>query len=415
MSQSAYDGGVLPPVLEIYVVWHPDDAEGTSILDALLGHYRGTPYSGLLGGSVEVYARSVAWHDGSDAPRPLPCVKPLPYDLLAAQVTAVVPVVGPRLARAVEDERSQWRVYLEEIRAARADSPERIGIFPVRIRGSVDGELDRLLGDLQHMSSTSAEDPATLCREMSQAVAQFVNKPSGERLKVFISHTKRQPLTEDPADVDDVVSRVRSAIGSTQMQPFFDIADIQLGSGWEDELRREAASSALLAIRTDLYSGREWCQREFLIAKQSGMPIVTLNAVRGSEERGSFLMDHVPSVRYDDRSDETKRYSIEAALNMLVGEALRRAIWNAQVAALHSQGVNWAPWHAPEPSTALHWLLHNERHTDGNGRILVMHPDPPLGSSESDVMDQLFALAVGGIQIDIVTPRTYVGHTGVAL
>ena len=49
---------MLPPVLEIYVVWHTKDAEGQTIADTLLGHFRGTAFSGLIGGAVEVYVRS---------------------------------------------------------------------------------------------------------------------------------------------------------------------------------------------------------------------------------------------------------------------------------------------------------------------------------------------------------------------
>ena len=105
MLQVPYDDAVLPPVLEIYVVWHPDDIEGERLAEGLLDHFRGTPYAGLVGGAVEVYARSVPWGPGSDAPRPLPFQVPLPHNLPAARVTAVVPVVGARLARAVEGRR----------------------------------------------------------------------------------------------------------------------------------------------------------------------------------------------------------------------------------------------------------------------------------------------------------------------
>ena len=42
---------VLPPILEIYVVWHPRDAEGKDLSwRPSLKHFRGTPYAGLVGG-----------------------------------------------------------------------------------------------------------------------------------------------------------------------------------------------------------------------------------------------------------------------------------------------------------------------------------------------------------------------------
>ena len=412
MLQVPYDDAVLPPVLEIYVVWHPDDTEGGRLAEWLLEHFRGTPYAGLVGGAVDVYTRSVPWGAGSDAPRPLPFQVPLPHNLPAARVTAVVPVVGARLARAVEDEGSGWRAYLKDMRAAAETSPAPIGVFPVRLRGSVDRELERLLGDLQQLDRVSAEDPATLCRELSQSIAQLVNDPFGDRLTVFISHTKRHSPAEEPDYVDDLVARVRETIGATHLRTYFDAADVQPGSEWDEELRSSAASSALLAIRTDLYAGREWCQREFVIAKQSGMPIVTLNAVRRREERGSFLMDHVPTVRCDDGDEEARRRSIEDALNLLVDGALRRAIWGVQKDELGSRGIEWAPLHAPEPATAIPWLLENRTRVKEDGRILVMHPDPPLGPDERDVIDKLFEIAGANAQIDVVTPRTYASRGG---
>ena len=70
---------MLAPVLEIYVVWHPGDSEGERVAALLLDHFRGTTFSGLIGGAVEVFVRSVsATGDQRDAPRPLPCVEAMP-------------------------------------------------------------------------------------------------------------------------------------------------------------------------------------------------------------------------------------------------------------------------------------------------------------------------------------------------
>jgi len=399
------------PTLEIYALWHPGDTEGQGIAESLLDHFRGTPYSGLMGGAVEVYSRSAAWAPGSDRPRALPFREPLPYSLPRSRITAVVPVLGVRLARAVADEASGWRGYLEEIVVSAAEV-SHVGIFPVRLSGCMDGPLLSLLGGVQAMDSGSASNPAVLCRELSQQIAQLVNDPFGDRLNVFISHTKRHSPDEAPDHVDDLVERVRDAIGDTHLRPYFDAADVQPGSSWDDELRTNAASSALLAIRTDLYAGREWCQREFLIAKQAGMPIVTLNAVTRAEERGSFVMDHVPSVGYRDYDNTSRRNSIEEALNLLVDGALRRAIWGIQKEYLHTIGFDWVPLHAPEPVTLIPWLIDNRARAVSDGRVLIMHPDPPLGRDETNLVDQLFDVAGVGGTIDIVTPRTFASRGG---
>ncbi len=404
-------GRVLPPILELYVVWHPGDIEGTRIAEWLLKHFRGTPYAGLVGGAVEVYTRSAPWAPGADTPRPLPCQEPLPHDLPHALVTVVVPIMGISLARAVEDSASGWEGYLESILTA-VERDETVSCFPVRLAGTLDGKLLSRLGGLQAVDQRCPEDPEAFCRDISQQIAQRLGDPSDDRLTVFISHTKRFSPDEDADEVDDLVTRIQGIITDTHLGAYIAPADVQPGSDWEEELRAAAASSALLGVRTDLYAAREWCQREFLIAKQAEMPIVTLNAIRCAEERGSFLMDHVPVVGYRDIDEESRRMSIEAALNLLVDGALRREVWRKQEAHLRQLEFDWTPNNAPEPVTLIPWLRRNEERTAEGRPILVMHPDPPLGPDEANVIDQLAEVARIPGGIDVVTPRTYASRGG---
>ena len=402
---------MLQPLLEVYVIWHPDDADGERIAEWLLDHYHGTPYSGLVGGAVEVYIRSVPWTCTSEAPRPLPFQEPLPHGLPSPRVAAVVPVLGVGLARAVERESSPWRGYLTEMLAA-ARGAQYVGIFPIRLSGCLDGALTSLVGGFQALSASSAHDKEVLCREISQQVAQAIGDPLGERLCVFVSHTKRHSPDEDPNEVDALVGRVRSRVNETHLEAYVSDASLQPGSDWAEELLQHAASNGLLALRTDLYAGRQWCQAEFRSAKQAGIPVVTLHAVRRAEERGSFLMDHVPIVGYRDDDDEARNQSIDEALNLLVDRALRRALWRLLEEDLLALGIDWAPPEAPEPLTAIPWLQRVQESHEEHDQIVVMHPDPPLGPDEAEVLDALFALAGLGSRVQVVTPRTYASRGG---
>src|SRR3954468_16236412 len=107
---------VLPPLLEVYVVWHPDDAGGP-VAEALIDHFHGTAFSGLVGGAVEVFVRSQGWLGRDDAPRPLPFAEPLPAAIAEAQLTVVVPLLGLGMAQAVQDG-GAWRSYVEAIAAS---------------------------------------------------------------------------------------------------------------------------------------------------------------------------------------------------------------------------------------------------------------------------------------------------------
>src|SRR4051794_616878 len=93
---------MLPPVLEIYVVWHPADPGGAEAAEQILRHFHGTSYSGLIGGAVEVFVRSEGWPSEDDAPRPLPFMAELPNGVAQPEFVAVVPVLGRELAFALE-------------------------------------------------------------------------------------------------------------------------------------------------------------------------------------------------------------------------------------------------------------------------------------------------------------------------
>jgi hypothetical protein len=399
---------MIPPILEVYVLWHPRDVQGKQVASWLLDHFHGGAYAGLLGGTVEVYERSTGWAHAGGPPRPLPFMAAMPEGMMVPTATTVVAVLGTHLARAVE-ESAEWRQYLAEMLGAATGS---VGVYPLRLDPeALSGTTIGRMFTGQALDSASATDSSTLVRELAQAVAQLIGDPLGSRLQVFISHTRRQSPGEDQGQVDDLITQVRSAIGSTRLQAFFDEADIQPGEDWHARLEHEAARSGLLIIRTDRYASRSWCQREVLCAKRAEMPVVALIALTSGEERGSFLMDHVPTVPVDHGNGERVRSSIEAALNQLVDEALKRALWRLQRPVLERLGFNWLPVHAPEPVTIIPWILERAA-SRSDARMVIVHPDPPLGPEEEKVIKEI--LALGGIdeQVDVLTPRTLASRGG---
>src|SRR5215218_7371422 len=174
---------MLPPVLEIYVVWHPGDEEGKAAAGQILDHFHGTAFSGLIGGAVEVYLRSAGWSDPTDSPRPLPFMAPFPQGVAAPTLAAVVPVLGNALALALEERSGPWHDYIAAIAAARTESPERIAVFPLAVDpGVLDRtRLSELLGGVQGIGAPTqavAEPVAELrCRDLAQGLAQFAAGP----------------------------------------------------------------------------------------------------------------------------------------------------------------------------------------------------------------------------------------------
>jgi hypothetical protein len=387
---------VLPPLLEIYVVWHPGDRGGADVAERLIDHFHGTAFSGLIGGAVEVFVRSEGWESDQDAPRSLPCVDALPYDLPEAELTVVIPILGVELARAVEDGEA-WSEYMDSLLTGAEPRSEEVCVLPVKLETAVsEGTLHESFSGIQTIHVDNG-----LCREIAQGIAQFA-RPEQSRLKVFLSHTKRGGPVDDP---NALVHRVRELILDTKLADFFDAQDLQPGADWSAKLLAEAAGSAMLAIRTDQYASREWCQKEVVVAKRAGMPIVILDALSLGEKRGSFLMDNTPRIPLH---DEVSDNAIMRALDQLVDECLKRTLWIRQKELASRTNSNVASWwapHAPEPVTFTSWLEEARADLADKDTVVVLHPDPPLGPDEIKALKELGKLCGLADRLEVLTPR----------
>lgn len=416
---------MLSPILEIYVVWHPGDVKGTGIAKEFTEHFSGSIFTGLIRGAVEVFVRSEGWRHGNDAPRPIPCADaPLPNGVRQAEFTAVVPLLGTEMAAAVETGPKEWRNYAKSIRRMREENPKRVAVFPYLMdHGATDGTaLGETLGAYQRIAASTPEpdgetERSLRCRDLAQGISQFLSGDGNGRLNVFISYANQSSSSGKDAAAD-LVEMVRSVIENTHLGRFFSPSDLQPGREWEPELREKAASSALLALRTDLYPSREWCQREISVAKREGMPVITMDALDAGEERGSFLMDHVPRVPVGKTGKGGwRKRDVYRALNLLIDECLKRELWIHQRALSENDPrleVTWWAPHAPEPLTLVEWLGKPEEETaSADGKVLrILHPDPPLGPEEKLVLGQVLSLGRPGGKLDIMTPRLLAARGG---
>lgn len=405
---------MLPPVLEIYVLWHLEDDEGAAIAAEFVRHFHGDNYSGLIDGAVEVYIRSDGWQTQGGVPRPITLPGQTDNGVAGAKFVAIVPVLGLGLARAAESDMA-WRNYLQILLDAHADPARNVRIIPLKV-DSFNGQTG-WLG--QHFSQpqllaqpdphAAAQNMADLrCRDLAQSLAQWLHTPRDQRITVFISHTKR--AGEDEAALGALIAQTVAIITDSRLKAFFDSHDLQPGTDWDQDLRQHAAHSALLAIRSDLYASRTWCQREMLIAKTNGMPVVILDALSKREQRGSFLMDHVARMPVRHTNGTWQAEDILAGLNALVDACLQRILWQHQagmVQALNGIRIDWWAPHAPEPATLSQWLRQqaDAGTTAWPGGLCILHPDPPLGADEQAVLQQIAGFAGAAAPFDVTTPR----------
>lgn len=414
---------MLPPVLEIHLLWHPDDkAEAQPIAERIAAHFQGGAFASLLSGAVDVQMHATPWQTSSDTPRPIlwPDTVTNTDAPTPAQHVAVVPLVALELNRALNDSPA-WKTLFAELEQRHGTASVRVlpvcfgssrmtGHWPKGLRNLQPcGMSDGLDKPHDHKSPAKSDRDTSLPRyllELVQGLAQWLDEDN-PRLKIFISHTKW--LSHDDEPVKPLVDMVRGIFSTdSRASVFYDAQSLQSGENWDDALREHAAKSALLAIRTDRYASREWCQREVLAAKRNGMPVVMLDAMTRGEERGSFLLDHVPRLRVERHADgQWSDASIHQALGMLTDGWLHRALWRKQRQLAKSvanpyTGHDWLE-HAPEPSTLTRWL------PEGTRAIQLLHPDPPLAAPEREVLNEL-AQRCGVSTFDISTPRLLVAR-----
>ena len=458
-------------MLDIYVVWHPKDKCGRNVFDRLVSHYHSEYFSGLAGSAIEVFSRSHPRTTGCDAPAPIPTrcgtIDTTADDVqaryqdsasgAASPFTVIIPVIGRHMIKASEDHHSAWSRYLKSLNTLRetassAATPSVL-IFPIIGAKGLDTSAPfvKTLANCQGpVIGEEAYAAGEVTRGVGQAIIQHLlwhqagmeSISSNTRLRIFVSHAQADipEIDRTGRTATGVTTRVLSQIHRTHLLPFFDVFDLQTGEKWDEAIRERARTSALLMVRTDHYSSREWTQREVYEAKRAGVPIVCLSALSAGESRGSFLLDHVPTIacpqipkgwappegtQAEDPVDE----AIVAALNRLVDEALKFALWRCQEIPAHvtlakanttqstsknHPGFDCAPPTAPEPTVLLKFIQEH-RQTYGNDKHLwLIHPDPPLLPAEQDFLVDLCVQAgYEKGQVYLMTPRSFFAAGGV--
>lgn len=406
---------MLPPVLEVYVVWHPDDEDkARPIAEAMIDHYHGDQFSGLIGGAIEVFVRSSGWTGKGSVPREIR----LPGDTSPPRPAAhvvVVTLLGLGLARATRDG-GAWCDWLQRLKTASDAESDKVRLWGMSLHKDAPASagLKPLFAPRQLLASpdTLNEPDSTMrFRDLSQSLAQFL-KGDNSPIQVFISHTKHMDTATEQA-TKALIADVRQEVLKTKLNQFFDSSSIQTGDDWSQELKENAATGAMLCLRTDSYSGREWCHREVATAKIHGVPVVTMDALMHGDGRGSFLLDHIPRVPARHDGGGWDKEAIRLALLRLVDECLKRELWKRQEDLARNMGAQvawWAP-HAPEPLTFTHWL--SKTMPAGKKTLLVLHPDPPLSDCERQAIDAVAGLAgIGSGRLEILTPRTLSARAG---
>ena len=276
------------PPLRVYVIWHPRFADGAPFANDIYLLLHGAPFAPFsrhLG--IPVYFRSVPL--GSRGAQPAP----IPFEGAARNV--VVPLVDEQMMKDLDGE--GWRDYLQSIVGA-----ERTRIVPFAFTPSATAAFDA--GDASWglmLDKSPSEQLTELRRRLLFALAAHLlegRRSSAEkrRLTLFLSHAT--------ADAGEEARWMREQLaGKFPLDVFFDKLDIPVGDDFAKLIRAEIdpakrrGAVVFVALLSDSYSSRDWCQREVLLAKQARCPMLVVHKLLGGEERSFPYTGNVPSDR----------------------------------------------------------------------------------------------------------------------
>lgn len=380
------------PFLVLYVVWHPDFAEGACIAEVLREHFRRNLYENIAGGAgLSVIYRS--------APAP-GASTPIPIDLDDSQTTAIVVLADPFLAAD-----SEWVSYLQELAGQTEAAGLAARLFPVSLTSDVLSKIGLAEQALRWDSWGGAERKPQrrlvteltyeFCR-MLRHYLEHLKHPAEEeealeaylkKVQIFLSHSKHD------SDGVKIAYAIRDRLHAGHgLTAFFDVHDIPAGLRFHQVLLKQVRVSAMVAIHTDSYSSREWCRREIIEAKRWSVPLIIANSISDLDERGFPYMGNVPVVRLDPRGEDR----IDFVIGRLLDEVLKDFLWRCQVEVVRVAAEPNVVF-VPRPPELI--SLASLPPTTDIPNPVIVYPDPPLGAEE----ERLFADVAPQVQLRSLT------------
>lgn len=120
-------------------------------------------------------------------------------------------------------------------------------------------------------------------------------------IEIFISHAK------DNGCGANLALALKNYIDNSAMNNFFDATDIAPSYVFSKEIEGHIKKSSIVAIHSDPYSSRYWCQKEMILAKEYNRPIVVVDILENYEDRRFPFSANIPAVHVNFENEPTKR------------------------------------------------------------------------------------------------------------
>lgn len=360
---------IVPP-LAVHFVWHPNDNINTTIMDfrRYLTRDIDRPFSRELNIPTFLYSSQKRSHPPSNSPKKL-AKKDVIFLFLSAN-TLMIP---------------SWKEYINSL-------PERKNYHLVPVAVEHEGIGHTSEGRLKSLNCIRMfewnEDFKKeyaifyLSHELYRFGLKNINLlESGidSSIRLFLSHAKKGDTGLKHAKA------IKKFIDNSNMQGFFDVNDISSGFKFDEEIEKHIKRSTLIAIESDAYSTRYWCQREILTAKREKRPIILVNSLEEYEDRVFPAASNIPCVHITAEPLNDKdilRILIAALLETIRFEHARKLLtyyrnqkWIDQNAVIFAR--------PPEIQQIVEILKKNKK----NNNLVICYPEPPLYKEETEWAD----------------------------
>lgn len=374
--------------LQIYVVWQPEDIENADqdvcfdyakeifsafnrTIDEALDRDIGIPtYFLSEPGFVEA---AINWQ--------------------AASNTVVVWMITDTM---LLERREEWQNDVQRV----LDNAQTL-LIPVALTANVD-KFYKPINGLNGIELQEEEDPlAVLLEKLTFKLAQELcnTTTSGKLpLTLFLSHARKDGKYM-AKEIHQIIHQLELNLNS-----FLDVRNIEEGSAFEEVINNSIDQSVFLIINTNAYNEREWCLKELLLAKQKNRPIVVVNAQKDVTHRtwpylGNTPVVQLPIVSTEEGDSEDGKIE-DTTLESLCGykKEFRRIIYYVLMETLRYAYQKKLLETRVETvkiqkntkifSVAPELLTMCQQQVD-KGQ-LVLYPDPPLGDTETKILDDAF-------------------------
>ena len=363
---------IYPPPLAVHFVWHPSDQDsGNPILESVSKHLARNverPFSRTLNIPIFLYS--------SNSPALVP--DDYPHELAARNVVFVLTSVNTR-------GHDNWNDYVKNIQ-----NTSLMRLIPVAL--DHDGLGHGGEGNLKGLNFIRAYDwPKELA--VQHAILSITHeiyrhgfveidasdKGKSSSIKLFLSHAKSGDTGRLHA------KSLKKFIENTNMSQFFDATEISPGFKFDDEIIKHIKESTIVAIGSDAYSSRYWCQREILCAKEHLRPMVSVDCLEDYEDRIFPAGSNVPCVHVSPASPLNDE-DILRILSAAILETVRHHYALKLLSYYRERG--WISGDCellPRPPEVRQLLT---LLTKGKGSK-ICYPEPPIYSEEADWHHQL--------------------------